>query len=176
MVDVSTGLPSNWSLRVSSKHNREYYYNESTKESVWDPPLDTDLNQLKTYLQQFEKNGFRPVVKDKKVRASHLLIKHNQSRRPKSWKNPEGISRTRDEAVILARKYRDQIILGSVTLGELAETESDCSSHAQSGDLGFFTRGKMQPPFEEAAFGLNMGEISDLVESDSGIHIIQRTA
>lgn len=53
---------------------------------------------------------------------------------------------------------------------------SDCSSHDKSGDLGMFGRGQMQKPFEDAAFALQVGEISNIVSSDSGVHIIMRTA
>ncbi|KAF1332369.1 Peptidyl-prolyl cis-trans isomerase nima-interacting 1, partial [Globisporangium splendens] len=49
-------------------------------------------------------------------------------------------------------------------------------SAKRGGDLGRFTRGKMTPPFEAASFALKVGELSDLVESDSGIHVILRVA
>lgn len=171
-----TGLPPGWTIKVSRQHKKEYFLNVGTKESNWEPPFGTDEEKLKTYLSQFEKNGYKPVVNDNKVRASHLLVKHNQSRRPKSWKSPEGISRSRDDAIILIKKYRDRIINGETTLTELAQTESDCSSHSQGGDLGFFGRGQMQPPFEEAAFNLHVNEMSDPIETDSGIHLVLRTA
>lgn len=53
---------------------------------------------------------------------------------------------------------------------------SDCSSARSGGDLGSFSRGQMQHPFEDAAFGLSVGEMSDIVETDSGVHLILRTA
>lgn len=53
---------------------------------------------------------------------------------------------------------------------------SDCSSAKRGGDLGLFGRGAMQKPFEEAAFALKVGEMSQIVDTDSGVHIIIRTA
>lgn len=53
---------------------------------------------------------------------------------------------------------------------------SDCSSAHQGGDLGAFGRGQMQPAFEKAAFDLPVGETSGIIETDSGVHLIQRTA
>ncbi len=177
MSDTETGLPINWAIRVSRTHNKEYYLNQATKESSWEPPFGTDNDKLQKYIAKFRANGNKPVIpEDGKVRASHLLVKSNQSRRPKSWKYPDGITRTRDEAILLMKLYQDKILGGEISLQDLASTESDCSSHAQGGDLGFFGKGQMQPSFEEAAFGLNVGEISDIIESDSGIHLIQRTA
>jgi NIMA-interacting peptidyl-prolyl cis-trans isomerase 1 len=63
-----------------------------------------------------------------------------------------------------------------VSFEELASQESDCSSAKKQGDLGFFGRGDMQKPFEDVAFALQVGELSDIVSTDSGLHIILRTA
>jgi NIMA-interacting peptidyl-prolyl cis-trans isomerase 1 len=56
-----------------------------------------------------------------------------------------------------------------------AQAESHCSSHKRGGDLGVFDRNQMQKPFTEAAFSLEVGEMSQLVDTDSGIHLILRT-
>ena len=64
---------------------------------------------------------------------------------------------------------------GITTLAELAVTESDCPSARKGGDLGWFGRGEMQPEFESAAFGLNVGEMSGVIETASGLHLIERT-
>ena len=71
--------------------------------------------------------------------------------------------------------YAQQIKSGEKTFEELASQFSDCSSAKQGGDLGPFGRGQMQKPFEDAAFGLKVGEISGPIWTDSGVHIIYRT-
>lgn len=173
----TTGLPPGWSIHLSRTHNKEYFLNQATKESSWEPPFGSDTDRLNEYLKKFRANGNKPVVQaDGKIRVSHLLIKNATSRKPKSWKSPDGITLTRDEAILILKKHQARILNGEVKLGELAQTESDCSSHSQGGDLGFFGKGQMQPKFEEAAYALNVGDISDIVETDSGVHLIQRTA
>ena len=59
---------------------------------------------------------------------------------------------------------------------DIASRESDCSSAERGGDLDFFSKGQMQKAFEDASFGLSVGELSGLVDSDSGIHVILRIA
>lgn len=72
--------------------------------------------------------------------------------------------------------YLEQIESGEAGFSELASQYSDCSSARNKGDLGLFGRGQMQKPFEDAAFSLEVGELSDIVSTDSGYHIILRTA
>jgi len=121
-------------------------------------------------------------MSDGKVRASHLLIKHQGSRRAASWKDPNGNEikrRTKEQAIAILEGHRKQIIdskTPSVTFGQLAKVNSDCSSAAQNGDLGPFGRGAMQKPFEDATFALKVNEISGIVDTESGVHIILRTA
>ena len=69
-----------------------------------------------------------------KIRAAHLLVKHKDSRRPSSWKE-ENITRTKEEAIEILEGYGKRIESGEVSLGELASTESDCSSAKKKGDL-----------------------------------------
>lgn len=73
---------------------------------------------------------------------------------------------------ILAHEQR--IRSGQTTLGNLAVSESDCSSARKMGDLGYFGKGDMQKEFEDAAFNLKPGEISHVVETASGLHLIER--
>ncbi|KAI3406354.2 ESS1 [Candida oxycetoniae] len=175
-MSTNTGLPPNWTIRVSKTHSKEYYLNQATQESSWDPPFGTDKEVLTSYIQKFKNNNYKPVPNENgKVRVSHILIKNAQSRKPKSWKSPDGISITRDEAVAIAQKHLARILSGEAKFGDIATTESDCSSHSRGGDLGFFGKREMQPAFESTAYSLHVGEVSNVIETDSGIHILQRT-
>ena len=72
-------------------------------------------------------------------------------------------------------EYRRRIVNKETTFEELASQFSDCSSAKKGGDLGLFGPGQMQKPFEEATFALKVGELSETVDTDSGVHIILRT-
>jgi len=108
-----------------------------------------------------------------KIRASHLLVKHKDSRRPSSWREAE-IKRTKEEAMSIILGHEARIRSGQTSLGQLAVSESDCSSARKMGDLGFFGKGDMQKEFEDAAFQLKPGEVSHVVETASGLHLIER--
>ncbi len=85
------------------------------------------------------------------VRASHLLIKHAGSRRPASWKDPQGAEithRSKEQAIQILLAHRDSITSGKAQFADLAKAHSDCGSASAGGDLGVFGRGAMQKPFE----------------------------
>lgn len=76
------------------------------------------------------------------VRASHLLIKHQGSRRKASWKDPDGriiTNTTRDDAVAQLKALREDIVSGKAKFEDLASRFSDCSSAKRGGDLGLFS-------------------------------------
>ena len=103
------------------------------------------------------------------VRASHILVKHVGSRRPSSWRCAT-VTISKEEALAKLAALR-QSIVGGASFADVARVESDCSSAAHGGDLGSFGRGKMQKPFEDAAFALKVGELSGVVDTDSGVHV-----
>ena len=109
------------------------------------------------------------------VRAAHLLIKHTESRNPLSRRTNQRITLSPSDAKIELQQYYTQLQSnGLQNFPNVATERSDCGSFAQGGDLGFFTRGQMQKPFEDASFGLKVGEMSGIVETDSGFHLIYR--
>lgn len=83
-----------------------------------------------------------------------------------------------EEAMTELQQYQSRIIGEGVheAFPKYASQRSDCSSFRASGDLGFFGRGQMQRPFEEASFILAPGQMSDIVSTDSGLHLIYRIA
>ena len=96
------------------------------------------------------------------VRASHILIRVD----PKGPEAARAEARTRIEGILKrARSGED--------FAALAKEHSQDGSAAQGGDLGYFERGAMVPAFSEAAFALKPGEISDVVTTDFGLHIIK---
>ncbi|KAH7041364.1 uncharacterized protein B0I36DRAFT_261090 [Microdochium trichocladiopsis] len=171
-----TGLPQGWEVRHSNSKNLPYYFNAADKVSRWEPPSGTDTEKLKKYMATHHSAtaGGQSVGKPEgKIRVAHLLIKHRESRRPASWRESE-ITRTKDEARQILLGHESRIKSGEVSLGELAMSESDCTSARKRGDLGYFGKGDMQREFEEASFALRPGEMSSIVETASGLHLIER--
>jgi peptidyl-prolyl cis-trans isomerase C len=102
------------------------------------------------------------------VRASHILIK------PDITDPNNDPNQAKAEAKAKIQDLLEQIKDGA-DFAELAKANSACPSAAGGGDLKFFTRGKMAPPFEKAAFALEVGKVSDIVETQFGYHIIKVT-
>jgi peptidyl-prolyl cis-trans isomerase C len=96
------------------------------------------------------------------VRASHILVMAREDA---------------DEATRQQARAKIEAALKRARAGEdfaaLAREYSDDGSKEQGGDLGFFERGRMVPPFEQAAFELQPGQLSDIVATQFGFHIIK---
>jgi parvulin-like peptidyl-prolyl isomerase len=114
--------------------------------------------------------GFHLIkrLKLERIAASHILISFVGS----AGKARE--RRTKGQARQLARKLLKQVKAPEADFAALAKEHSDCSSADKGGDLGSFARGMMVPRFEQIAFALKVGKISDLVETKFGYHIIRR--
>lgn len=108
----------------------------------------------------YDKNPDR--FKPEEVRASHILI---------------GVKQGDDDATIQRKRSKAESVLkqaqSGADFGALARKNSDDSSKEQGGDLGFFPRGKLVPEFEQVAFSLKPGQLSDVVTTPFGFHIIK---
>jgi len=102
------------------------------------------------------------------VRASHILITPDITDPNNDPNQAKAQAKTKIEDLL--KQIQD-----GADFAELAKANSACPSAAQGGDLNFFPRGKMAAPFEKAAFELEQGKVSDIVETQFGYHIIKVT-
>jgi NIMA-interacting peptidyl-prolyl cis-trans isomerase 1 len=155
---------------MSGTRGVPYFYNPETKTSLWETPEGLTSEQVEKL------PGAEYLTRPVQVRASHLLVKHSGSRNPISWRNEKKpVTRSKAEAIEIIKGYQSEINGSPETFAILAKNHSDCNSARKGGDLGHFGPGQMQKPFEDAAFALKIGEMSDVVETDSGVHLIFRT-
>ena len=105
-----------------------------------------------------------------KLKARHILLRFKGSPVPVKEGQKD---LTKEETLAKALEIKKALDAGG-DFAEIAKKESDdAGSGANGGDLGAFGRGMMVPPFEQAAFALPIGKVSDPVESQFGYHIIQ---
>ena len=105
-----------------------------------------------------------------RIAVKHILIKHAFS------KKPEGAPRrTREEACLRALEARDKI-RGGADFGAIVKDYSEEPGAAsREGSLGQIERSDVLAPFADAAFELEVNQVSDVVETEFGFHVILRT-
>jgi len=118
--------------------------------------------------KEYYENNKQQFANPEQVRASHILIKPDTSD-PNIDPNQADLQ-AKQKAETLLKQIKE-----GADFAELAKTNSDCPSSRGGGDLGFFSKGKMVPAFEEAAFALDVNEVSDVVKTRFGYHIIKKT-
>lgn len=115
-------------------------------------------------LRSYYKENLERMSGKEERRASHILI--NAAK--------DASTADREKAKARATELLEQIRKAPATFADVAKKSSDDKSSAiAGGDLNFFARGAMVKPFEDAVFALKKGDISDVVETDFGYHIIQ---
>ncbi len=106
----------------------------------------------------------------KEVGARHVLIQFLGTERA-----PASVVRTREQAEALAEKVLAKARRGESFTRLATEYSDEPGAAGRGGALGKFTRGRMAPAFEDAAFRLRVGQISEVVETPFGFHVILRT-
>jgi peptidyl-prolyl cis-trans isomerase C len=114
--------------------------------------VETESKISDEELKKFYDQNLDKFKSGEQIRASHILVKSEQE----------------------AQAVLDQLKKGG-NFEELAKTKSADTSAAKGGDLGWFGKGNMVPAFEKAAFNLKEGQLSGIVKSDFGYHIIKLT-
>ncbi len=125
---------------------------QSVRASINPTPQDVE-SHYNTNLQQFSN--------PEQVRASHILLKTE-------GKDAEAVRKDAEKLLAEVRKGGDFAALAT-------KHSEDEGSKTRGGDLDFFGRGAMVKPFEDAAFAMQVGQVSDLVQTDYGFHIIKVT-
>jgi peptidyl-prolyl cis-trans isomerase C len=131
-------------------------------ETQWAGKIDVNDADAQAYYQGHPKEFEKP----EQVHASHILIA------------PDPNAADPNEAKAVAKAKAEELlkeVKGGGDFAELAKANSSCPSKVKGGDLGTFGRGQMVKPFEDAAFVLKPGEVSDVVETQFGYHIIKVT-
>jgi len=130
------------------------------------------INVTEEEAQKYYNENPRQFETPEQVRVSHILIKPELID-PKVDPNADpneakAIARTKTEDLL--KQLKD-----GADFAELAKSHSSCPSAPKGGDLGLFPRGQTTPAFENAAFELEIGQISGVVETEYGYHIIKAT-
>jgi len=139
---------------VNEKRKAKYLFFDTLKLRSQVKVSDDELRQ---YYEQHKSEYTLP----ERVRAQHILFKTQD-------KSPEEIEKLKDKA----RQVLDRAKKGE-DFGSLAKQFSEDTTASSGGDLGEFGHGQMVPEFEKVAFSLGPGAISDLVQTQFGIHIIK---
>ncbi len=133
-------------------------------EAQWAGKTDATEEEAKEYYEENKKRFDVP----EHIRVSHILIQYAQDD-PNADPNAAQ-AKAKAKAQDLLQQVKD-----GADFAELAKAHSDCLSAPKGGDLGFFPRGYSTPKFEKVAFELEIGEVSDVVETEYGCHIIKAT-
>ena len=103
------------------------------------------------------------------LNAAHVLIAYQGSEGA-----PADLTRSKDEALALAQEIAGKVKTEGADFAALAKEYSDCPSAAEGGNLGIFRPRDMVKPFADATMKLAVGEVSDIVETQFGYHVIRR--
>ena len=112
----------------------------------------------------------RLASQPQQIGARHILVMHVGSRA-----KPEGMTRTRQEALARAQECLRKLRAGGDFTDLVGKYSDEPDAAARGGDVGVFKRDSMVQAFSDAAFALKVGEVSEVIETPYGFHIIQRT-
>lgn len=185
------GLPAQYQRAIGA-NKRKFLDELILRELLSQEAIGKGLDKDKEVISALEKLKKRLVAQKlvekviEDISVSDDELKKYYEENPDEFKTPEQVNAAHilvkveesgDEAEDKAALQKAEGILKKVRDGadfsELAKENSDCPSGTRGGELGYFSRGMMVPEFEEAAFKLKTGEVSGIVKTKFGYHIIK---
>ena len=170
-VQVSNArMQAEYDGKINKARQRAKEINENL--AGWYYVISNDVyEKIRLERNSFVKSKDNPVVElPDEISASHILISYKGADRADSK-----ITRSKQAARKEAERIRGLITNGGKDFADMAKKHSDGPSGPKGGDLGSFKFEVMAQPFSEAAFDLNIDEVSEVVETGFGFHIIKRT-
>ena len=151
-------------LEMDEKELREYTRRDLLITTFIETTFVSKAAVSELEIRAFYDKNIDKFKQDDAVKASHILIGSDSSA------SADDKKKAREKA----EKLKKDMTAGA-DFAVLAKENSTCPSAQQGGDLGFFGKGQMVPAFEKVAFALKPGEISDVVETQFGYHLIKLT-
>lgn len=149
-------------LEMDEAELREYTRRDLIIANFIENTIVTNITVNEEESRKFYDQNLDKFNRPESVRASHILL----------GVDAKASADDKKKAREKAEKLRKDLA-GGADFAALAKDNSTCPSSQQGGDLGFFGKGQMVPAFEQAAFALKPGEVSDVVETQFGYHIIK---
>jgi len=150
------------SMNISEEDLKAQMKQRMSVQEFLDKKLEQKISVSDKEVKEYYDSHPDDFKQPEQVKASHILVKVD----PKA-----------DEAAKAGARKKLEDIENKVKKGEdfaaIAKSSSDCPSKDNGGDLGYFSRGQMVKPFEDAAFALKTGEVSKIVETQFGFHLIK---
>jgi peptidyl-prolyl cis-trans isomerase D len=170
VANITVGPGEVWDAYVREKESAKLKYLRFSKTYYSQKAEATEAEMAQFIIDhkdeidaEYEKEKHRYTGLEKQVRARHILIK------VPAGSDEEQKQQAREKIEALLEQAR-----GGADFAKLAADNSeDTGSAKKGGDLGYNPRGRMVKPFDEAQFALEVGQISDVVESTFGFHIIK---
>ncbi len=165
MVIADQARKEGFSQRQDIKENMELLINNFLTIEYFDKVIAQKIEVKDKHIRQYYEENKSKFKVPARVRARHILVKVNRTA-------PEGELKQAQEQ---ANQILKRIKSGEDFSKLAAEYSDDPGSKETGGDIGFFSRGRMAPEFENTAFSLKPGETSDIVQTNFGFHIIRVT-
>lgn len=180
-------------LAALQNQTRSYRYQQLDASDLEEAPQVSQAD-LEAYYQDHRDDYQRPeqvklayLVLDRRELADQVEVDDDQLRSLYAERVSEadrrvshimltfGDQRTREEAVAALKKVKERLAAGESFASLAAEVSDDTSTSDSGGDLGVISRGFFGDAFDSAVYSLDQGQVSDIVETDNGLHLLKVT-